>query len=760
MDIPQVKFSSVTPLPRHDITEPGRRAAAFQSSSTIVGDALAKMTKTAMEMYKVYNQRTLEEDLNTFDVDSSTSEADWKAKFAGRSTFTQDEIQPFIQNAEQSGAKISTTETYVTDAGELATRPREDIPAHEIYPTMYKDFMLKNLQAHAAKITNTRARERVIAMKTKAINSEYERLTISAARQQHEFMRDSLKSNVANLIDAGNYKLAAKLTRDSTVISKGEREAQLARIDEIEESDTYEQLTVSQDVNGMRSAIEFLRQSEDDYRKGGGALEPPARRKFANQLQSDLNSILQVSKERQNAHRSVLRQKVRDLITANQKGIRTAPQYINELRKGLTAIGDESDAYLIERLDASSEFAGVFQQLQRVDGVTGERIIDEAAKTMESVVRNPVLQATFAYDLNKANRDKIVAVNNDAVAHGKEHLGLPEFDIDNMEHSLMIARQTGPLISEVFKVAPQYLSRSDWATLKNRYDQVNENSKLNILQTINTIFGDDTTAFLKDGMKKDAGIMTQVGELVRENLQGARLVLRGQSLMAERTVDLSTVDQNLNIELRKKLSTMYPDRQMFDQKLEAAKAAYVATIWERDGGVSQESVDTEVVDKVLGLVTKGSIEFNGRIVEAPERGVTSHSFRQHVNDLSYRHFEELGGFEGISEKKVVREIRDGALSFRSLGDGKYVIANDMDQPVFSAKTKTPFVFDWFASPFTLAMQKAEEDAQLVEKWGDAAVVFKKERKRNAETRQLYGFSSEGGSPFKNFWKGTPWEDKE
>lgn len=729
--LPQITFGSgsVESLGRMDISAYSAQANA---QSRLAGALISGLGDTYVQY--VHNRDNFEAQEAAVSIANKRTE--WITKELAKPEYPVEEVRSYIDSANEAGFSISTTEQQVTDSGDLQEVDRAVVPGYMVHPFMYKSYMEQQTTAALAKVSSPQLRHKLETQYQDEINNDYTRFLSQTVTKQTAYMRDRTFQNIVDSLDSMNYSTAKFIVKNSSWLSSDEKDKQVSLIDERQETDNYEQMRAERNLPSLKQAVSFLRLPEEVYRAKGGALEPRERRMYEMNLRTTIDAIERADKQKQTAILSVVKSRANQAIALNYEGRSVSPRIIDNLRKQLVNAGDPVSMRKAEELMISTEFASTFDMIAGVGEAEGEKIIDQAISVAQQHL-DPLDVESLKVKLQQANLKKTQAVSDDAIAYARDRLGLPAFDTKDLSNSLAILRQVGSMVHTAFGVPEQYLSKTDWIQFKGMYDAAPEDKKLSIAYTVSEELGPDTYKFYQDGLKKGAGVMTEVGSLLHEHQElAARYVIRGADALKNKLVDLTKVQKDLDAEIRETIQRAYPDSVVYAQKVEAIKDVYAALLSEQVGATPQDSLDTDILRKAISYISKGLVEYNGHIIEAPQRGATDHSFQLTMDRLSYMHFDQQGEFLNYTGKTIKKGLNDGDLHLLSVGNGKYAILDEINHPVKTKNDKV-FILDLTGDLFTIQKEEAYTKMKDIEKYGDKAPAKLRSDQLSEQMRALY-----------------------
>tara|TARA_Y100000034_G_scaffold123003_1_gene169199 strand:- start:6095 stop:8164 length:2070 start_codon:yes stop_codon:yes gene_type:complete len=291
----------------------GVQSLARENVSGILQTGMAKaraMQQVGSDMAAVHDdwrQNQNEAQERQARLEMSAAMADFESQYGGRDEYSPDEIPESIS--------VRRMDRVVDENGVENEILRQSIPAHEVYPQMYREYVDKTASAISEMIEDEDLRGRWLDNANIAANDAYTSRVLNARKQQQAYFESQLNAQITTAISNKKYEAAEILAED---ISDPEaRAAMMASIRFQQESNEYNNLLLTEaqsdaDLAEIEAAITELRDPDQP-----SALTGPQRVAMANQLeavarQNELSLVAR--EERENA------QIVSDAIIAIDSG--------------------------------------------------------------------------------------------------------------------------------------------------------------------------------------------------------------------------------------------------------------------------------------------------------------------------------------------------------------------------------------------------------------------------------------------------------
>lgn len=736
-----MKIRSSYRAPQQSVSDIGMLHRQRSQADTAQYSALSDIALEALHLNKVREHYKTERETQEFRLQSAVSERSFTEIYGTKSTLTSDEVSKFIGPEEIGKRGIRLTESYTTEDGMVSERPRQDIPAHEVYPVMYKSFMQKNIPVWGAQISDDMARDRSVSTKLAMMQPKFLKASIDAIATQRKLTRNAVGLDVDQLLTKGMYEAARNRILSSAVLSPTERKRQITAVDKRQETDGYANLITQGDVGKLQVALDTLSMDFSSYQDRDGTLSAPERTTHWGALNRRLVGVNREQDVTNRGRLAVARQEVQTEVTNIEQGMFPDTDWLRDRETIIFASGTPQDLQLLQKVANAKYYGTTFLQINTESHLTSQARIDQVLSDNAGVIPNI---AALEKRLRRANDNKQQALDHDAVGHGRKFSAIPPFnpatmtDTERPDNTFIAAKRTAVAMKIKFGVNNAFFSRSDWATFSQTFDGADMEGKAAILAAATTVFRGDTERFFESGLSKDAGPMAVAGIIAAENPIGARVVLQGQGMLKSKDFRAPT---DFSVAAGEVLKQAFGDPDVSAQRLSAVRAAYVYLAYQEEGLDNATQVtDTKILKAAIAATTKGIIEYNGVAIELPGIKETKRTFENTIEEISSQHWEREGGFIGVTGKQVKEGLDEETMTLRRAGAGKYNIIGPDGRAVFSKATGDVYEFDYNADLFTMSEAAAlEKDDKYRAGLVDPGELAKKQQKRIDHFNRGMGF---------------------
>lgn len=230
-----------------------------QSPEAIIsaGRAVSGAISSLAAPFEQYQSRKDESQEREARLAMSNSMVEFENKYGGRDFYSADEIPSDIE--------VRRTEKVAQADGTVLETARAQIPAYEVYPSLYRKFASSSNEAASSLIDNEKLRKQWSTENTIRANTGYSNRAVAANAKQEEFVQKQLASQIQNTIDGGDYNGAKILAED--IADENLRATTIKVIDRTRELDYADSLLLGgaetdEDLVAIEAEINRLRDPE------------------------------------------------------------------------------------------------------------------------------------------------------------------------------------------------------------------------------------------------------------------------------------------------------------------------------------------------------------------------------------------------------------------------------------------------------------------------------------------------------------------
>jgi len=480
------------------------------------------------------------------------------------SSFAQREDAAF-QEKYGGKAYLTPADLVGTVADTPANNARQQIPAAEVMPALYKEHMDRVITEGGKVIENDYFREGWTNDANKTLVGRMAKVQTDANKYLQEQYVFQQKQDVKKALEEGNYPLALSIV-PGMFASEAEKKALTREIHVEAEKGYYDGLITNKNERVLKDEVtKIVNQSHEEYAKGGGYLSSQERLAARDKMARELSRIDSSKESTKKADYSILKSNVKTHLGRLLEGNPVDPMLLTDQREKLIgSLGEPGGANLedIRELDvaimANGEMMGLSMQsyAKRSQSIG---MMESAAKGQS----DPTEGATWlqVHSLMKTSSEaQLKNMQNDLVQTSMD-VG-QDLTVLDYKDSATFSKTLTARVKEVKALSINYevesqgpLSKNEVTWLNSKISNASVGGKIGIYQDIVDGAGSEAHN-LFDQLSVDGGSSAMAGEMMMGGqLTNAQLMLEGQIAYKE-NADLYK-DVDINGEMTDILGTTY-----------------------------------------------------------------------------------------------------------------------------------------------------------------------------------------------------------
>lgn len=593
-------------------------------------------------------------------------------------------------SSEDVGTETDMENRQAFGAGENneeVAADRQRIPAHEIYPDMFRDKALAEIDARANNIPKAYRADWVADKKAK-LDIQYNKLVVAAAAKQKNYIRATQKEQFADAIIKRDWEGALRnaLQFNGTDLERKQMKDQAYKMREFT---VYDDQVSERNLPELRQSLQHLTQPADVYMKEGGRLNADERRAQIAQLRSTIGSIEKSRAVSNVAYDKRLHRDIKTVVASVENGRPMEPEYIiGILEKTKRAYDRDPDGFAIDR-DALLETIGLAPSVNQVmlaPPHQRQAAVDAAVKGLSGPEKDRALNR-----LNAASKNARGRIDQDTVQFGldtgliEEVAPLNLGDPNAFLQGLVLRQHNYDKLTSQFGRATGYLSDGEANAFASFLDSASLDGKTQIISVVGEAYGDRAAEFWEQVGGKTAGPMAIAGAIAREDPHSSRAILEGHDIIKHQP-DITPKTDDYDIGVSDAIGGAFPLEGQFKavrQSVDAAYAYLSKQAGDRSGIINPKRIQ-EAIDMTTGGLldmSDGSIGGTYKLVP-PVRGMTHDAFDSYIRDTHQEWWREQGGVRKFdhSYKELRESIRNGKVRMVSVADNKYSLVSYITDP--------------------------------------------------------------------------------
>ena len=675
MRLPVIQYGETQSFGRRDPMDPVRIASAEARALANASDTMAGISQTLSR-----RQNDIEYRRNT--TKFMTEHMNWVEKNAGKEYYTAEELPADLPFAR--------TEKVVDEQGNLVEVPREQIPAYEVYPTLYGKMLNSLVDSFSGSFTNSDVEaEWLEEARQKAVGS-IANAKLNAIEKQRVFGIKQTVSFKNRALDAQKYDLARELIKGNPDLEPDDARAYLDEIDEREETDRYELLLTNLHEDGLRAALDYLTKT-DTY---DGALEPHEARAYASVIRGALTSLQVGRKSLAKEQEAELKYDVNNIIDVLKKGERVHPATLSVAQAQIKDV----DTVLARKLNLAIDYSDLFHQLAVFPVTKQQANLEEIEKIARTRYENSAEAGVLVTWLKEGLSKIQASIANDQIAFWNDIAteSIPELDVKNIGESLAQRKTYAKAIANNWRVGLKFFSKAEANEFVEFLATQPAEGKLAVAQQISAALGEDAYAVFSELDIKEAGVFTTAGRLMAENDPNtAKLLFQSEEYFKDNPSLVSEIKTDLERYVDAALGPAYEAQPQERRQLREAVVSLYAY---QTRGERQVALDEDIADKAITALTGGLAEVGSSLVRVPYRGMPAAAFEDWVDRLTPYYIDKQGGTFSYTSDQVINRLQGGELTLlHTPVRGEYVLYDNMSGNLIHQKDGTkPFVLKYDA----------------------------------------------------------------
>lgn len=250
--LPKIGMGQVQSLAQQDPYAPVREA---QQITSLAQQAIGGVSKVMASLEREKAQQQERE----AGLLMNRAMVRFEEQYGGRDTFSADEIP--------QGVQVRRLEKVTGSDGQLMEVPRQEIPAYEVGPEVYRRFAMNFAESAASGIDDEQTRKAFLQNAEQQINNSYVSRLQQSRAEQERFAIKQLNAEIQTAADGGQFGVAIELARE---INDPElRQRTISGLQVAQENAYYDGLILEGSnnpamVGEMESAIAQLRDTETE----------------------------------------------------------------------------------------------------------------------------------------------------------------------------------------------------------------------------------------------------------------------------------------------------------------------------------------------------------------------------------------------------------------------------------------------------------------------------------------------------------------
>jgi hypothetical protein len=511
-----------------------RGSLGRESAFAPIGEAqaLGAAAESIGESAKKIYTKHLELRLESVDLETQNQISRWETENKSKAFHKAEDLSEELE--------FDRTHTIVDVNGNKVEQLREQIPAYEVYPQLYRRQMQAILEAQSERIPNEKIRGQWFTGQMTTLNKQYAKAMEASVKEQEKYQERRTILNAKEALEAGNYHLAIEMAKglNDPVL----RQQTLDTINKTKETDDYNLAIIDEDMEIIQGSIDFLRlENYHDI----GYLSKKSREFWIAKLERKKDQLLRRADDQQKISgemtKFMARQMIANLKEQQQVPVDQMEDAIKQLM-GLNAIGVTGTLPLAVQIDQWAKFSYAAGPITRLLPSVQKNVTANFIDTLD--MKNNLLD----FQIGKALESAVVASTNLYYKEGREwaynngHMSPQEFmpvTPNNMAEALANNREPGLRYFKITGKADALMDTPDARVLVNFINGSPRERKPAIFAEIVKGAGDAyplAVQQLRDNGLEEGTAATMVISYMKGEVVG-NIMLEGEARLKDRTTN-------------------------------------------------------------------------------------------------------------------------------------------------------------------------------------------------------------------------------
>lgn len=677
-------------------------ALAKAAPAIAAGRAIGQTAQAVADTTNVFYQREMLQRERDGQVSIYAQDAEFLKKNASKEYYTAEELPPEIIPDGMA------TKIVVDDMGNQEEVPNDKIPAHLVYPTLYKKNMDSWIAASADGLLGSESKSKFTAANKIMAEKRYGQALLNSSKQQVKYQRAEDNQLYDEMMRDGAYDAALSVVETSQSLTPAEKSKMKQDTHFRAELDIYDGAINSTSIDEMNRQIKVL--SDPEY---SGVFNETEQRKQISLLRTGIRRQSDTNDTSKREYLQGLKDQASTVKRALEAGEPVSAEMVFSLQSKLNTAGETFDAADIDvslsvnepirkmRLASSAERNGLMAAWE-----------GKEAKTPTEIKQRSLLR--------KANAEITRLQNTDMVSLQRMNSPgkIPVIDFSKQG----ALKQLGGRVNQMVQAATDmdsftgFLDKTtELPQFVDKIKQMSWNEKADYIPRINMNIGKQYSKNFYDqliaaGVDTNFAVAGQISQ--KYGHEAAVSVLRGSELRKENPALLKDQSNEMFKWMSENLDPAYrgdPTRQG------AMRDAFQSIYADMADSTGDYSWKPDNAKAALQQVTGGVIEYNGSTFPAMTLGDTDKTMSRWVKDTSPVILLDQGYTGTMAEaKRIWKDLKDGDIQLLPRGEGSWaMIYNDTKSPIKNMGSDDAFILNYNPSATSRDTQVQTETVKLM-----------------------------------------------
>jgi len=634
-------------------TDPKQLSQLNVSSAVSIANAELGVIEAAGKLGNTLFHKAANNSKNQADIELSKGMTAWHNHHDAKEEYFAEEL-----------ADIGIDEKYI--------RGRHVIPAYEVKDQLFEKEYSDAIKKNAETITPGLYRDNFLSEQESNKLSMHSELLIQSSKDQVKHENKQTIASIDQSMSDRMYPEAIMAVSNLSGLDYSDeiKQTLVTKIKNEQLMSKYEDIWTTDDYYAAKDALAVLYKEKDPN--------------FADEKDhmhaiTLMRQVISRYESFDAANKSAISGEVDRYNEANVTEQDSSPRYYRDLREKAIAAGVDNDKIIkMDNITAGSDIAKDTELLKPSEMTRTLSDIDYNTEQLSGANKvNAIISGKHAKKLIEQNKNDL---QSDPYGYmiKKGHIKVP-LDFSNVESlipSIEYRKKTKAFVNAQSEQDAPWVSKDEANKAIQHLNNSSHEEVLRAAEAVSSVFGRDAGDFWTD-IELDGynpGVMSVVGRLVAKDRQDSAMVVLGGKEI--RTSDPSMIQDKIityRTEINSALGGAFAaeSRNKYNTAVkESILNAYVYLA--NESGNLSGTMDSDILDNAINIVTNGMFDFNGTQVELPQ-GITETTFRTRFDLASALHFEtHMGGVFEDTGSNFKEMVDEGNYVMESVGENEYV----------------------------------------------------------------------------------------
>jgi hypothetical protein len=561
--------------------------------------------------------------------------------------------------------------------GEIEEQPREEIPAYEVQPLLYKQQMDAQVQAGSLNVPASQRADWTLRMQER-VDQQYSSMIINAQNQQQTERNNIDRQDFNDALLNQDWQSALQIA-NAFAGPESVRRSMKNTAAKWRESGGYNDSISEDNIPAMQSNLKHLQ--DENYKD---RLDPAERKAMISQLKTNINRANAKNEGLDKIEGVRIKNEARRNIKAVSNGDIVDPQELQMSTQQVHArfnAGDTSMAELVVELEESTELAPIANQFHMSSPTTQRAYIDNLpTKTGSDFHR----KSQFI-DMQKNSQRRI---DTDTMTYASE-IGMIDkqpvdfTNIDTLGEQLSQRVSSSGALENHFGSSTGPLTNDEVREFKTFFNDMSISDRLDLTGQITAELGPDASQTVFGQLSDDGDdvLMSAANQYAQGKRGTAELMLNGQQLLSDNPNMVQRYQSEVYPVIVDNIGGIYTMSSTENKRAIDGITAIYAGKSALVGDISGELNEQRLIDSTNEYTGPiGTI--GGNKVLLPDN-LTENQFRSYIRDLDPEGMPEVQGY--TNNQWLKNDMLSGKVVLKGTGKNEFLLYSTVTNAALHGK---------------------------------------------------------------------------